>query len=141
MTTPEESKRLVLDFYQIVMSDGHIHRLNEFVSETYIDHNGSANDQGRDSLIRHISGLRSTFPDFEMACHEAISDGEWFAVRVTGKGTHLGEWMGIRPSNKTVYLKGINFDRVVDGKISEHYGEADTVSMMLQMGVNPFPGG
>ncbi len=62
-------------------------------------------------------------------------------VRVTGRGTHLGEWMNIPTSGKTIVLKGINLNRVVNVKIVEHYGEADTVSMLIQMGVNSFPEG
>jgi predicted ester cyclase len=33
---------------------------------------------------------------------------------------------------------GINLDRLQDGKIVEHWGEADTINMLLQMGLNPF---
>lgn len=46
--------------------------------------------------------------------------------------------MGIWPTGKKIYLKGINMDRVVDGLIVEHYGEADTVSMLMQMDKDPF---
>ena len=67
-----------------------------------------------------------------------MAEGEWVAVRVTAEGTHTGEWMGIPATGKKIYLKGINLDRVVDGLIVEHYGEADTVAMLMQMGLDPF---
>jgi predicted ester cyclase len=70
--------------------------------------------------------------------HEVIAEGEWVAVRVTGEGTHLGEWLGIEPSGRRIQLRGLNLDRVVNGRIVEHWGEADTVGMLLQMGVDPF---
>jgi hypothetical protein len=37
-----------------------------------------------------------------------------------------------------VRLKGINIDRLLDGRIVEQRGEADTVGMLIQMGLDPF---
>jgi hypothetical protein len=37
-------------------------------------------------------------------------------------------------------LKGIDIDRIENGQIVEHWGEADTVGMLIQMGVDPFVG-
>jgi len=48
--------------------------------------------------------------------------------------------MSIKPSGREVLLKGINIDRVEGGKIAEHWGEADTIGMLMQMGVDPFVG-
>jgi len=59
-------------------------------------------------------------------------------VRVTAEGTHLGEWLGIKPSGKRIQLRGLNLDRVLNGRIVEHWGEADTVGMLAQMGVDSF---
>jgi predicted ester cyclase len=86
----------------------------------------------------HLRALRNTFPDFALRTHEVIAEKEWVAVRVTAEGTHVGEWRGIKPSGKRIQLRGLNFDRVHNGRIVEHWGEADTVGMLLQMGVDPF---
>ena len=56
--------------------------------------------------------------------------------RVVGDG-HLGEWLGIKPTGKRIQLRGINLDRVQAGRIVEHWGEADTIGMLMQMGLNP----
>ena len=86
----------------------------------------------------HIRAIRHRFPDFTLRRHEAIAEGEWVALRVTAEGTHLGEWLGIKPSGRRILLRGLNLDRVMGGRIVEHWGEADTVGMLLQMGVDPF---
>ncbi len=142
MGTEAENKRIVLDFYRLVMSAGRTELIPAFVSPSYHDHNAAdAGGSGPERLIGHIAGIRRTFPDFTMTCHEAVAEGKWVAVRVTAQGTHRGQWQGIEPTGNTILLRGINLDRVVDGRIVEHYGEADTVSMLLQMGVDPFGGG
>lgn len=137
--TGKDPKQIVLRFYREVMSTGDAQLARELVSPDYHDHNtpdGAPN--GPPGLVAHMQGLRRTFPDFALQTHEMVGEGEWVATRVTAQGTHLGEWMGIRPSAKRIHLKGINLDRVVHGRIVEHYGEADTLGMLVQMGVNPF---
>jgi predicted ester cyclase len=67
-----------------------------------------------------------------------MAEGDWVASRVTAKGTHLGVWFGVKPSGKSVTLRGINLDRVSDGLVVEHWGEADTLGMLIQMGLDPF---
>lgn len=141
MGTEAENKRIVLDFYRLIVSAGQTELIPAFVSPDYHDHNaGEASPSGPAALIEHLNGIRRTLPDLTLTCHEAIAEGEWVAVRVTATGTHTGSWQGIRPTGKTIRLRGINLDRVVDGRIAEHYGEADTVSMLVQMGVDPFGG-
>ena len=93
---------------------------------------------GASGAEMHLRALRNTFPDFALRTHEVIAEKEWVAVRVTAEGTHVGEWRGIKPSGKRIQLRGLNFDRVHNGRIVEHWGEADTVGMLMQMGVDPF---
>ena len=61
-------------------------------------------------------------------------------TRVTGQGTHGGMWMQIEPTGAFVKVNGIDIDRVSDGRIVEHWAEADTVGMLAQMGADPFVG-
>jgi predicted ester cyclase len=134
-----DNKALVLNYYQRVVGAGALAEIGDYIGETYIDHNvapGSAT--GPAAAEMHLRALRNTFPDFALTTHEIIAETDWVAVRVTAEGTHLGEWLGIKPSGKRIQLRGLNFDRVLNGRIVEHWGEADTVGMLLQMGVDPF---
>jgi predicted ester cyclase len=75
-----------------------------------------------------------------MRIEDVLAEGDHVITRVTGRGTHLGEWMGIEPTGREVRSKGIDIDRLEHGRIVEHRGEADTVGMLVQMGVDPFAG-
>lgn len=44
------------------------------------------------------------------------------------------KWIGIKPTGKTVVFTGVNFDRVVDGKIVEHGGAANILGPLLEIG-------
>ena len=49
--------------------------------------------------------------------------------------------MGIPATGKQVNVTGIYIFRLADGKIVERWEQADTMSMMVQLGVIPPPGG
>ena len=135
------NRTLVLAFYQRVVAEGRLEEIPHFVGTSYVDHNAPADaPSGPAVLEAHLRAIRTTFPDFTLRTHECIAEGDWVAVRVTGEGTHMGEWMGIKPSGKRVRLRGLNFDRLSDGRIVEHWGEADTIGMLVQMGLDPFKG-
>jgi hypothetical protein len=59
---------------------------------------------------------------------------------VTFHGTHRGEFQGIPPTDKQVTFSGIEVDRMVGGKVEEHWVELDLLGLMQQLGAIPEPG-
>ena len=114
-------------------------RLPDFLATDYLDHN-APDVRGPAGYLMHLRALRQTFPDFRLEVLDVIAEGEWVACRVRGAGTHRGEFLGLLPTGKRIEVRGINFDRVADGQITEHYGEADTFGMLLAMGLTAPPG-
>lgn len=135
-----DNKTIIRRFYTEVVGKGDLSRLEAFISANYVDHNAEGPERGPGVVRIHVQALRRTFPDFHLQIDEIIGEGDMVATRVSGHGTHKGEWMGIRPTGAVVRLKGINIDRLADDRIVEHWGEADTIGMLRQMGVDPFAG-
>ena len=48
------------------------------------------------------------------------------------QGTHKGEFIGIKPTNKVLTFSGVDIDRVVDGRIIEHGGATNTFETLLK---------
>ena len=135
----EANRSLVLAYYRRVVGDGHLGEIPDYIGSTYVDRNAPPGSLLGPALVElHLRAIRETFPDFVLNTHEVVADNDWVALRVTGEGTHLGEWLGIKPTGKRIQLRGINLDRVQAGRIVEHWGEADTIGMLMQMGLNPF---
>jgi predicted ester cyclase len=132
------AKDLVRRFYSDMFRD--LSAAEECIGSTYVDHNNEQAGRGPEVLRAHVAALLRTFPDFRIKIEDMIAEGDRIATRVTGRGTHTGTWMQIEPTGSVVDVKGINIDRVSDGRIVEHWGEADTVGMLAQMGVDPFAG-
>lgn len=48
------------------------------------------------------------------------------------RGTHKGEFIGITPTNKVLEITGVDIDKVIDGKIVEHGGAANTFETFFE---------
>lgn len=136
----EENKRLIRNFYTEVVGDGDYSNLHGFVAADCVDRNAAEGGRGPGVVRSHLEAIRKTLPDFTVRIEDIFAEGDYLITRVTGRGTHLGEWMDVEPTGREVRLKGINIDRIENGRIVEHWGEADTVGMLIQMGVDPFAG-
>ena len=84
-----------------------------------------------------IGMMRATFPDMVVSTNDMIAEGDKVVSRWTGTGTHQGEFMGIPSTGNKVTVTGIGIDRLVDGKIVEHWEQFDTMGMMQQIGAIP----
>lgn len=134
-----ENKVIVQRFYSEVVANGQHEHIEKFVGLDYIDHNSISTTARGPSVMRdHLIAVRQTFPDFTLSIEDMMGEGDRVVTRVIGHGTHRGEWQGIRPTGKVIQLRGINIDRIAGGKIVEHWGDADTIGMLIQMGVDPF---
>ena len=58
-------------------------------------------------------------------------------TRLRGRATFRGEILGIPPNGKVVEIEGISIHRLADGKLVEHWAQADLLSFMQQLGAIP----
>ncbi len=136
----EHNRQLVRRFYTEVVGGGDYSNLDSFVAIDYLDHNAAEGGRGPEVVRTHLEAIRRTLPDFRVQVEDIFAERDYVITRVTGYGTHLGEWMGIEPTGREVRLKGINTGWIDRGRIAGHWGEADTIGMLSQMGADPFAG-
>ena len=66
---------------------------------------------------------------------QQIAEGEWVVTCAKACGTHLGgNWLGMKPTGKRVEIYAVNVDRVVNGRIVEHGGAANSLESLLAIG-------
>jgi steroid delta-isomerase-like uncharacterized protein len=82
-----------------------------------------------------FQSMFDAFPDFEMIVEDTIVENDKVVIRVTARGTHQGEFMGIPPTGRRIEVPLIDIMLVRDGKIAEHWGVMDGAAMMQQLGV------
>jgi predicted ester cyclase len=67
--------------------------------------------------------------------HWQAADGNLVTTFKTYHGTHKGTFLGIPPTGKAVQFETVDAMRVVDGKITEHWGVANLYSLVGQLGL------
>lgn len=129
------NKRLVRRFYEEVVSTGAVERLGSFVSPDCVETDGLVRvERGIEGMADHVRGVRSVYPDLEITVERQIAEGEWVATVITARGTHAGEWLGMRPTGEPLVFTGVNVDRVAGGRIVEHGGAANMLIPFLEAG-------
>jgi len=131
----EEIKRIARRFYEEVVGTGNISLLDELISPGYEEvMDGVRFPVGLEGAKAHVAGVRQTYPDLRIAVNLQIAEGEWVASCITATGTHMGSWLGIKPTRKAVTFTGVNVDRISGGKIIEHGGAANMLGPLLEIG-------
>src|SRR5438105_2902684 len=142
MSSPAEAKAIIRRWNEEGWSGGKYELAHEIISPNMTVHGagGQAVGMGPDGLIDLIKTWRTAFPDGRMEIDDLIVEGDLVAIRNTWHGTQEAEFYGVAPSGKTVAVTSVGLDRVVDGKVTEGWGELDMVGMMQQMGALPMVG-
>ncbi len=130
---------LIRRFYEEVVGNGNLDVIDELLAEDIVDHEEGLPGQppGRDGVRFFINTFRAAFPDIKAEVDVTLAQGDLAAARAIIRGTHQAEFMGVPPSNKSVEFEGVEIIRVEDGKIVEHWGLTDTMSLMQQIGAIP----
>ena len=133
----EQNKAVVRKFYE-VFDQQDTEQGQELMSTDIVSRGlDTAPRKGFDAIMQYATMIFTAFPDGRHVLAEVIAEGEKVVTRGTFSGTHQGELMGIPPTGKQVNFSVVHIDRVVNGKIVEHWGQGDTFTMMQQLGVIP----
>ncbi len=131
----ETNKSIVRRYYEEVGNTGNLDGIAEFISEEYTEaYNGERQTVGIEGAKAHIIGVRRTFPDLHLTIERQIAEDDWVVTCVTARGTHMGTWLGMKPTGKGVAITAVNVDRVVGGRIVEHGGAANMLESLLEIG-------
>jgi steroid delta-isomerase-like uncharacterized protein len=132
----EQNKTLARRFYDEVMNKKNLNAIDELGSPDFVDHSAMPGQApGLKGVKESTEMFLKAFPDMKMNVEEIIAEKDIVAARVSGTGTHKGEFMGAPATGKRVSFHGIDMIRFKGGKVVEvwHYG--DDATLMAQLGV------
>lgn len=120
---------------------GKVELIDQLYAPNYIDRTPQPGfEPTLEGLKKAVTALKAGFPDLRYTLDESIYSGDKLVHRVTARGTMTGEFNGMPATNKSATWTEIHIGRLVDGRIVEHWGVADQLSMLVQLGVVPAPG-
>jgi hypothetical protein len=133
----EENKNIVRR-YQEIYNSNDLDSLIEVVSENLLT------PKIMPSVPHGIEGAKAAhqimlagFPDYQTIIDDLIAEDDKVVARITMSGTHEGNFMSIPATGRRVEFTGIYIARIANGKIVEHWGEEDGVSLLAQLGALP----
>jgi steroid delta-isomerase-like uncharacterized protein len=138
----ENLKDLTRKMYREVLDQGNLDAIDIFIGEDMIEHEPLPPDipPGREGFRAWAKMMKHAFPDAAFEVVDITADGDKVWVSTKMRGTQKGDLMGMPPTGKPVEVDGIDILRFSQGKIVEHWGVFDMMTMMQQLGVSQASG-
>lgn len=93
--------------------------------------------QNREAFLQHMNYFNTAFSDTFFSVEGQIAEDDMVVTHGTWGGTHSGQFQGLPPTGKQIAINAVLIDRLIDGKIIEHRGLFDMLSMMQQLELVP----
>ena len=131
------SRRIPLE----VFSQGRLEVVDEICAPDVVEHAElpPGIPAGREGIKAIASELRKGFPDLNYRIDLQIAEGDFVSGYVTVTGTHKGEVFGMPATGKRAEWAESHIVKMVNGKITEHWGLVDQMGMLRQLGLAPAP--
>lgn len=134
----EENKAMLRRNCEEALSKGDLAVADENMATNYVYHgSGGQEFKGPEGFKQLVTMLRTAFPDLHVTIEDMVAEGDKVAHRLTLRGTHKGDFMGMAPTGKQVTTTAITISRFAGGKEVEAWANLDQLGMMQQMGVVP----
>lgn len=132
-----ENKGIMRRYFEEGWNGGNLAVLDEIVAADYVNHNPFVPGlpAGPEGLKPILAGFRAAFPDLHFDIVGQVAEGDKVVTRWMMRGTHQGEFMGIPATGRMVAAGGVQIERIVDGRIVEHWRQSDDLGLLQQLGV------
>jgi steroid delta-isomerase-like uncharacterized protein len=129
--TSGKNKTLIRRWLDEVFTRGELDEVDELFTPNYALHDPSFphDVHGPKGIKRYVTAYRAAFPDLKVTLEDQLAEADKVVTRWTVRGTHSGEFLGLAPTGDGVTVSGIEFDRIVGGRIDEAW-----------VGYHPFAG-
>jgi predicted ester cyclase len=114
--------------------------INELVSTDFVEHTvqpGVA--PTREGFKQSATALKKAFPNLRYTIEDSIESGDTIVHRLTARGTMQADYMGMRATGKPATWTEIHIGKVVNGRLTEHWGLVDQLGLLVQLGVIQSP--
>jgi steroid delta-isomerase-like uncharacterized protein len=126
--------RAIADRWVELVAKGPDEGFDALVSADVVDGSDEARPVvGVAAIKQRAAAVRAAFGDLEVAVEDFVASGDRVAWRWVLRGTHVGAFLGIAATGRRVVLRGVNFQRIADGRIVEHWTLADAAGAARQL--------
>ncbi|HWV43620.1 ester cyclase [Pseudorhodoplanes sp.] len=128
--------RLVLED---MWGKGRLDIADAYYAPDYVDHVGKGPEagevRGAAGIKQAVTMFRTAFPDLTYTVEDEIAEGDLVMARFSARGTHLGTFLGVAPTGRSITYTGIDVNRIRDGRIVQSWVQYDALGLLQQLGV------
>jgi predicted ester cyclase len=117
-------------------STGDLAVVDELVAPECVEHQ-RGNNPGAEGAKEVIRTLHRWMSDFSLTVEDIAVSGDVVWTRNRARGVNTGSVMGFRPTEGPLEVDVIDVGRFEDGKLVEHWGIADQMGLLIQVGFDP----
>jgi len=135
----KQNEQLVRDFVTIVKNERRLDRLGDFFAPDYVEHNAFVASFGKGvaGYQAFLGHLFAAYPDDKVTIDQLVASPDWVSYRATETGTNKGTFLNIPATGKQATWTEIQFFRIANGKIVEHWVDVDIYTWFQQLGIIP----
>jgi steroid delta-isomerase-like uncharacterized protein len=134
-TSSEVAKAVVRRNTEEVQGKGKFDVFEDLFADDFIDHTPQPDTTPDKAGVRKLyTYIRAAFPDFHAEIHWQLADGDRVTTYKTYHGTHEGPFLGVAPTHRRIHFETVDVMRVQNGKITDHWGVGNLLSLMQQIG-------
>jgi steroid delta-isomerase-like uncharacterized protein len=142
LMSADKNKTVVRRYFEEAWNKKNLDVVDEIIAPDLLDHevDGSGQKSGPGDVKRYLTGYyHKALPDVRMTVEDQVAEGDKVVTRITVRGTHQGELLGVPATGKRIEVTGISVDRIEGGKIVEGWVSWDRLGLLRQLGAVPKP--
>lgn len=132
MSELDDNKDLVRRHLEEAVSQGRPEVWSDIMAEDFVVHHPLV-EPGRDNYAAALAVLRTGFPDMRVELLDLVAEGDRVVVRYIERGTHTGDFLGLRPTGRSYAKHGFALYRVADGRLAECWLQEDDQGYQQQL--------
>lgn len=137
----ESHKALIQRHYAEIWNAHNPDAADAFYAVDTVEHNPPVPDlpSGNKGARAIFATFINAFPDVHFMIDALVAEDDMVACRWTSTGTHTGALLTMPPTGRQATITGMDLFHIVNGKITEHWGNFDQFGLLQQLNSMPSP--
>ena len=118
-----------------LINAGEVDGMDDLMADDFVEHEEIPGLEPTKEGVKSFFRMQlAAFPDLRMQVEDVVADGHKVVARVRFTGTHTGDFMDMPATGRSVDAQLVDIFRFDDdGRVSEHWGVMDQLTMMQQL--------